>query len=95
MQSDNTDKGLNPYISLIGAFALALGTILGWGSLVSTSNTYLLQSGPVGSILGVCLGALVMLIIAKNYTFLMTRFPDCGGAYSFSKKVRRVLFRSI
>ncbi len=86
MQSENTEKCLNPYISLIGAFALALGTILGWGSLVLTTDFYLLQSGPVGSILGLCCGALVMLIIAKNYSFLMTRFPDCGGAYSFSKK---------
>jgi amino acid transporter len=86
MQSENTEKCLTSYISIIGAFALALGTILGWGSLVSTSNIYLIQSGPVGSILGVCCGALVMLIIAKNYSFLMARFPDCGGAYSFSKQ---------
>ncbi len=86
MQSENTEKSLTSYISIIGAFALALGTILGWGSLVSTSNIYLLQSGPVGSILGVCCGALVMLIIAKNYSFLMAGFPDCGGAYSFSKQ---------
>lgn len=88
MQSDNieTEKKLNPYIPLTGAFALSIGTILGWGSLIVTSNTYLLKAGPVGTILGICLGAIVMLIIANNYSFLMTRYPDCGGAYSFLKK---------
>ena len=80
------EKGLNPFISGKGALALALGTLLGYGSLVSTSNYYLLQAGPVGTMLGICLGVIVMLIIAKNYDFLMTRYPDCGGAYSFSKK---------
>lgn len=80
------EKALSPYISAIGAFALALGTLLGYGSLVSTSNYYLLQAGSVGTMLGLCIGMVVMLIIAKNYDFLMTRFPDCGGAYSFSKK---------
>ena len=87
MQSDNNEKALSPYISIIGAFALSLGTILGYGSLVATSNYYLLQAGPVGTIFGICLGAIIMLIIAKNYDFLMTKYPDCGGAYSFSKKV--------
>ena len=80
------EEGLNPFISGKGAFALALGTLLGYGSLVSTSNYYLLQAGPVGTILGLCIGLIVMLIIAKNYDFLMTRYPDCGGAYSFSQK---------
>lgn len=88
MQSDNieNEKALNPYIPTIGAFALALGTTLGWGSLVDTGNVYLLLAGPVGTMLGICLGAIIMLIIAYNYNFLMTRFPDCGGAYTFSKK---------
>ncbi len=88
MQSDSirNEKGLSPFISAIGAFALSLGTLLGYGSLVSTSNYYLLQAGPVGTMLGLCIGVIVMLIIAKNYDFLMKRYPDCGGAYSFSKK---------
>ena len=88
MQTDNiqNEKALSPYIPAIGAFALAIGTTLGWGSLVDTGNVYLLLAGPVGTMLGICLGAVIMMIIAYNYNFLMTRFPDCGGAYSFSKK---------
>lgn len=79
------EKNLSQYISVIGAFALALGTVLGWGSLVVTSNTYLLKAGPAGTILGICLGAIIMLIIAMNYSFLIRKCPDCGGAYSFLK----------
>ena len=55
--------GLQPYVSPLGAWAFSLGTAIGWGSLVVTSNTYLLQAGPLGSILGLVLGALVMVII--------------------------------
>ena len=80
MQSDDLEKekGLNPYISIIGTLALALGTIFGFGSLVATSNTYLLQAGPAGTIFGICLGAIVMLIIAKNYDYLMSKYREIG-----------------
>jgi len=57
---------LTPYLSPIGAWAFSLGTTIGWGSLVVTSNTYLLQAGPWGSALGLVLGAIVMIILAKN-----------------------------
>jgi len=78
---------LTPYLSPIGAWAFSLGTTIGWGSLVVTSNTYLLQAGPWGSALGLVLGAIVMIIMAKNYHYLINRYPDCGGAYTFVKKI--------
>ena len=88
MQSENIEKenNLTPYITALGAWSLALGTEIGWGSVVVTSNTYLLDSGPIGSILGLCLGLIAMLIIAKNYSFLASKYPDCGGTYTFVKK---------
>ena len=36
----NKDR-LQPYLSPAAAWALAVGTSVGWGSLVVTSNTYL------------------------------------------------------
>ena len=52
-----------------------------------TSNTYLSQAGPLGSILGILLGAAVMLIIGRNYHYLMNIAPGPGGVYTFAKKV--------
>ena len=59
-------NNLQPYIPPIGAWALALGTSIGWGSLVVTSNTYLSQAGPLGSVFGILIGAAIMLIISRN-----------------------------
>ncbi len=87
MQNKTAVSGLTPYLSERAVWALALGTSVGWGSLVVTTNTYLAQAGPAGSILGLLVGALVMLAISRNYSYLMNRFPSSGGAYTYTKEV--------
>lgn len=81
----NTPDGLRRTITPLQAWALSIGTSIGWGSFVITSNTYLAGAGPVGSALGMGIGALVMLVIAANYYDLMRRFPEAGGVYSYVK----------
>ena len=84
----NTErKGLSRYVSPAGALALSLGTSIGWGSLVVTNNTYLLQAGPAGSVIGMIIGALVMIVISRNYHYMVNSYPDAGGAYTYSKEV--------
>ena len=73
-------------MSQTGALALSLGTSIGWGSLVITSTTYLSQAGPMGSVLGLIAGALLMLIISRNYHYLMNAVPEAGGAYAFARE---------
>ena len=86
MDSEMHDNSLKPYVSPLGAWAMALGTSIGWGSLVVTSNTYLLQAGPWGSLLGMLVGAIVMLIISRNYHYMINCFPSAGGAYAYAKE---------
>ena len=74
------------YLTAAGAWALAFGCSVGWGSFVMPGTTFLPLAGPVGSALGLGLGALVILIIAANYHYLMNRFPDAGGTYTYTKK---------
>ena len=76
----------SPYLTVLGAWALAFGCAVGWGSFVMPGNTFLPLAGPVGSAIGLGLGAVVILIIAANYHFLMNRFPDAGGTYTYTKK---------
>ena len=45
---------------------MAVGTSVGWGSLVVTSNTYLAQSGPWGSTLGMIIGGLATFTLIDN-----------------------------
>ena len=79
------ENKLSPYLSPAGAWALALGTSIGWGRLVITSSAYLAKAGPAGSAAGLIVGALIMLVIARNYHYMMNCFPDAGGAYSYTK----------
>ena len=80
-------EGLAPYLSPLGAWSLAVGTAIGWGSFVFSSNFYLQQAGPLGSVLGMLAGMAVMLFISRNYHLLMNLFPDSGGVYTYIKHV--------
>ena len=77
---------LSPYLSQTGAWALALGTSIGWGSVVVTSSSYLSRAGLLGSVLGLLLGTAVMLVISRNYHYMMRCFPDAGGLYTYTKE---------
>ena len=85
--SRSEGKSLVPYVSQAGALSYALGTSIGWGSLVITANTYLAAAGPVGSAAGLIAGALIMLIISRNYAYLMNRCPEAGGAYAYTRDI--------
>ena len=82
----NSSERLLAYLSPRTAWALAVGTSIGWGSFVVTGNTYLLRAGPAGSILGLLIGALVMLIICHSYHYMMNSDSDAGGVYTYTKK---------
>ena len=82
-----SEKGLQRHLSPVGAWAFSVGTSIGWGSLVVTASTYLKQAGPLGSVFGLVVGALVMLVIGRSYAYMMQCYPDAGGAYSFTREV--------
>ena len=81
------EEGLEPYLSPLGAWSLAVGTAIGWGSFVFSSNMYLSEAGPMGSALGMLVGMVIMLFISRNYHYLMNRYPAAGGVYTYVKKI--------
>ena len=88
MNQDYNQKktgGIPTYLTAIGAWALAFGCAVGWGSFIMPGGTFLPLAGPVGSAIGLALGAVIMLIIGANYHYLMNRFPDGGGTYTYTK----------
>ncbi len=84
---NSSDGGLKPYLTPLQAWAFAMGTSLGWGSLVITSTNYLAKAGPMGSILGLAAGMVIMLVIARNYFYMISAFPEAGGVYTYSRDV--------
>ena len=80
-------KRLQPYLSKPAVWALSVGTSIGWGSLVVTSSSYLGQAGPYGSVLGLLIGAGLMLLMCRSFHYLCNIFPDAGGVYAYTKNV--------
>ena len=80
------DKLKNKKVSALGALGLSVGTAIGWGSFVVTGSSFLSKAGPLGSIIGIIIGMLIMLVLAYNYHYMMNKYPDSnGGIYTFAK----------
>ena len=79
--------GLDRHLSAPGAWAYSIGTSVGWGSLVVTASAYLGQAGPLGSTVGLVIGAVVMILVACCYSYMMRAFPEAGGAYAFTRGI--------
>ena len=74
-------------LSPLAVWALSFGCSVGWGAFVMPGNTFLPIAGPLGTALGILIGALIMLVIGINYAYLMNRYPDAGGTFTFAKMV--------
>ena len=68
---EGTTPEQKQYLGLPGAWALAFGCSVGWGSFVMPGTTFLPIAGPIGTAVGLSLGGFVMLLLAVNYHYLM------------------------
>ena len=83
---DKKTRKLTPYLGMFGFWGLAFGCAVGQGAFVMPGSTFLPIAGPVGTVAGIAVGALVMIVLAYNYHCLMNRYPDSGGTYTYTKK---------
>ena len=63
--------------------ALALGCIIGFGCFVLPGD-FLATAGPLGASLGVLLGGLAMLVIARSYGVMVRTFPVAGAEFAYA-----------
>lgn len=83
MEQNNQElkKSLNP----IHVWAIAFGCIIGWGSFINPGKKFLPNSGVAGTAIAMVLGALVMVIIAFSYAYMVPKYPKAGGEFTFTK----------
>ena len=74
-------RGLSP----MHVWALAFGCVIGWGSFINPGKKFLINSGVAGTGIAMILGALVMIIIAFSYAYMVPKFPKAGGEFTFTK----------
>lgn len=78
--------GLQKQLSPMHVWALAFGCIIGWGSFINPGKKFLPNSGVYGTAIAMIAGAIVMIIIAASYAYLVPKFPKAGGEFYFTKK---------
>ena len=67
-------------------WAIAFGCIIGWGSFINPGKKFLPNSGVAGTAIAMVLGALVMIIIAFSYSYMVPKYPKAGGEFTFTKE---------
>ncbi len=76
---------LNRYVTPLAAWALAFGCAVGWGAFMMPGNAFLPQAGPLGTVLGIVIGGIIMIVIGFNYHYMIRLYPDAGGAYTYAR----------
>lgn len=81
----NEKQGLKKQLSPTHVWAIAFGCIIGWGSFINPGKKFLPNSGVAGTAIAMALGALVMVIIARSYAYMVPKYPKAGGEFTFTK----------
>ena len=78
-QRDSLDSTLKPH----WVWAIALGSAIGWGAFVLPTD-WLATAGPLGTAIGLTIGAALMCLIAVSYGILIRTFPVSGGEFAYA-----------
>ena len=57
------------HLSMLGAWALAFGCAVGSDAFVMPWNDFLPKAGPLGTVIGIFIGGLVMAVVAWNFHY--------------------------
>lgn len=86
MKTTNSEQpGLKKSLNPMNVWAIAFGCIIGWGSFINPGKKFLPNSGVYGTAIAMVLGALVMVIIASSYAYMVPKYPVAGGEFTYTK----------
>ena len=85
-KNNKGEPKLKRQLSPMHVWAIAFGCIIGWGSFINPGKKFLPNSGVAGTAAAMVLGALVMIVIAFSYAYMVPKYPEAGGEFTFTKK---------
>ena len=85
-ENTSTKVGIGRHLSMLSAWGLSFGLAVGWGAFVMPGAEFLPSAGPLGTVVGIVVGALAMAIIGWNYHRMVTTLPGPGGAYLYAQR---------
>ena len=77
---------LKRQLSPMHVWAIAFGCVIGWGSFINPGKKFLPNSGVAGTAIAMVMGAIVMIIIAFSYAYMVPKYPKAGGEFTFTKQ---------
>jgi amino acid transporter len=77
---------LKKKLSPLDVVSLALGCIVGGSCFILPGTSFLASGGPMGITIAMVVAAVVMSIIAFNYSFMVNRLPYSGGEFTYTNE---------
>ena len=62
---------------------LCVGCIIGWGAFILPGELFL-KIGLINTFIGLGIGATLVGLIARNYVYVLSKFPQVGGEFIFT-----------
>ena len=86
----NTEKDtvgvIGRHMSMFAVWGLSFGFAVGWGAFVMPGTEFLPSARPLGTAIGVFVGAIAMAVIGWNYNRMVSANPGPGGAYVYAQR---------
>ena len=79
------ERHLNRKLTPLNVWSLAFGCVIGWSAFVMPGGVFLINAGPLGTLIAMELATFVMLIISYNYSYMINKFPMNGGEFIYAK----------
>ncbi|WP_207263230.1 APC family permease [Desulfovibrio sp. Huiquan2017] len=80
----STETKLAKTLTPIQVCALALGSIVGWGCFVLPGDVFLPNAGPMGTLIGFAVGAILISFVAMAYSYMIKYAPVAGGEFAWA-----------
>ena len=74
------EKTLNP----ANIWAIALGSIIGWGAFIQAPNWMVKAGGPLPLVIGFIIGGLMMIVVGRSYAYMISKYPVSGGEFAYA-----------
>lgn len=80
----NDKEGLSRQMKPGAVWALAVGSIIGWGCFIQGAEWTRQAGGPIALVIGFLLGAALMIVIGLCYAYLISKIKVAGGEFAYA-----------
>lgn len=87
MSNEHIENGREELKRTMGpaeVWALAVGTITGWGCFVLPKARFLPEAGLIGSVLAFIVSDGLLCFVTLAYNILVEAYPVAGGAFTYT-----------